>query len=191
MNKVSYSVEEIIDGIRNKKNDILTFIYEEFYLNIKNYITTNCGDEEDARDIFQEALIVIYKRVNQNVLILNCSFLTYLFSVCRLLWLKELKLRRINIEEQTGDVGYVELGEDIHGISIENDRYNLYMYHFERLNPDCQKILNMFLLKVPLKEVADYLGFKSEKYAKKRKYKCKEILISMIQEDKRYSKLIK
>ena len=37
MNKVSYSVEEIIDGIRNKKNDILTFIYEEFYLNIKNY----------------------------------------------------------------------------------------------------------------------------------------------------------
>ena len=189
MNKEKYTAEELIEGIKNRNHEVLNFIYENHYSIIKNYITMNCGDEEDARDIFQEAIIIIYKKVSQNVLVLNCSFQSYLFSVCRLLWLKQLRQRRTNIEEKIGDEKPVELSEDIQKISEENDRYELYRYHFERLSKDCQQILSMFLEKISLKEVAESFGFKTEKYAKKRKYQCKEILISNIQQDKKYRQL--
>ncbi|MCX6256501.1 MAG: sigma-70 family RNA polymerase sigma factor [Bacteroidia bacterium] len=187
--KVNYSVEEILDGIKTRNNIVLVYVYENYFLQIKNYILKNCGDEDDARDIFQEALIVIFKKVNKDVLVLTCSFQAYLFSVSRLLWLKQLENRRIKTEEKLGDQSLVELADDLNEISRENEKYDLYRFHFERLSIECKEILTMFLEKVPLKTIADQLGLKTEKYTKKRKYQCKEKLIENIRNDIRFRQL--
>jgi hypothetical protein len=88
-----------------------------------------------------------------------------------------------------------EYNEDLYDDGLEkvadlNERYKLYQKHFTNLGKDCQKVLQLYFDKVPLKNIAQIMGFKSEKYAKKRKFKCKEYLIKSIKQDLEYNKIL-
>ena len=99
------------------------------------------------------------------------------------MWLKQLehsKQQKI-ISVETGT--FVELDGSIFEISEKNERYKLYQEHFSKLSYSCQKVLELFLAGIPLREIANILGFKSEQYAKKRKHQCKEKLVSSIKGD--------
>ncbi len=190
---VNFSDEQILKGILKNDSLVLKFIYKEYYFNISSFIKKNQGDEHDANDIFQEAVIIIYRKLKESSLVLeNLKFPSYLFSICRLLWLKQLEKRKIEKEkindtlpfrEDIYDTGLIEILE-------KNERYGLYQKHFKELGPDCQKILQLFFEKVSLKTIAQIMGFKSEIYAKKRKFKCKELLIQRIKLDPEYKKIL-
>lgn len=189
---VNYSNDELLNGILRNDSVILQFIYKNYYYKINFFIKKNSGDDDDANDVFQEAIIIIYRKLKENSLVLDCSFDTYLYSVCRFLWLKQLEKRK-NEKERIYD--NQEFRDDIYDDQLNktvdmNERYRLYQKHFKNLGKDCQKILQMFFDKVPLKQIASVMGFKGEKYAKKRKYKCKEYLIKSIKQDMEYKKIL-
>lgn len=178
--------EEILEGLRNKDTNVLDYIYKNFFNQIKVFVNQNNGTDEDAQDIYQDAVLVIYQKTKKEDLTLNCSFSTYLYSVCRLLWLKQLeqrKIKRMYVEES---VKFVELEDDIVKLYQLNEKYELYQEHFRKLSYNCQKVLELFLAKIQLKEIARILGFKSDQYVKKRKHQCKEKLIASIQSDPRF-----
>lgn len=177
------TAENILEGLKERDTKVLDYIYENFYHKIKVFILKNSGSEEDAEDIYQDALLVVYQKALRNNLTLSCSFSTYLYSVCRLLWLKQLEISKLQktITEETGV--FIELDPGIVEIFESNERYKLYQDHFLKLSFSCQKVLELFLAGIPLKEIANILGFKSEQYAKKRKHQCKEKLIGSIKSD--------
>ncbi len=189
----SYSDQQIQRGILKNDNLVLQYIYKQFFYKVNSFIRNNSGVEDDAGDIFQEAIIVIFRKLKEDDSIFdNRSFQTYLFTVCRYLWLKQLESRRIE-KEKINDT--LPFREDIYDNSMselasKNERYGLYQKHFKNLSTDCQKIMQMFFEKIPLKQIAQIMGYKSEKYAKKRKYKCKEILINRIKQDADYKKIL-
>ena len=82
-----------------------------------------------------------------------------------------------------------EFDHDFSELVEKNDRFKLYQKHFQLLGSDCQKLLQLFFDKVPLKQIAQIMGFSSEKYVKKRKYKCKEYLVTSIKQDVGYKKM--
>ena len=187
-----YSNLDLLNGILRNDTIVLQFIYKNFYSKINFFIKKNSGDDDDANDIFQEAIIIIYRKLKANELVLDCTFETYLYSVCRFLWLKQLEKRKIEKEKIKDNHDY---HEDIYDDGLEkvadlNERYRLYQKHFINLGKDCQKVLQLYFDKVPLKNIAQIMGFKSEKYAKKRKFKCKEYLIKSIKQDLEYSKIL-
>ena len=178
-----YTIENILQGLKDRDTKVLDYIYDNFFHQIKVFISRNNGSEEDAQDIYQDALLIIYQKIVKKNLTLTCSFNTYLYSVCRLLWLKQLEHKK-NQKINTDDTGvFVELDSSIIGIHDLNERYKLYQDHFEKLSFSCQKVLELFLAGISLKEIAGILGFKSEQYAKKRKHQCKEKLVSSIKSD--------
>ena len=89
---ISYTNEELLHGILRNDNLILQYIYKNFFYKINFFIKKNSGDDDDSNDIFQEAIIIIYRKLKANDLVLDCSFETYLYSVCRFLWLKQLEI---------------------------------------------------------------------------------------------------
>jgi len=189
---IDFSNMELLNGIFKSDAVVLQFIYKKFYSNINFFVKKNNGDEDDANDIFQEAIIIIYRKLKANDLVLDCTFDTYLYSICRLLWLKELEKRKFEKENIKDNHEY---NDDIYDDGLEkvidlNERYKLYQKHFANLGKDCQKILQMYFDKVPLQNIADVMGFKSEKYAKKRKYSCKEYLIKSIKQDLQYKNIL-
>lgn len=190
---IGYSDEQILKGILRHDNLILQYIYKQYYYNINYFIRKNQGSEDDASDIFQEAIIIIYRKIKENDLIFEkSSFKSYLFSVCRFLWLKQLEKRRIEKEKLNDSLPYQEdlYDDNLNELIEKNERYGLYQKHFSTLSTDCQKLLQLFFEKVPLKEIAKVMGYKGEKYAKKRKYKCKELLISRIKQDAEFKKIL-
>jgi RNA polymerase sigma factor (sigma-70 family) len=189
---IDYSNLDLLNGIRRNDTIVLQYIYKNFYSKINFFIKKNSGDDDDANDIFQEAIIIIFRKLKANELVLDCTFETYLYSVCRFLWLKQLEKRKIEKEKIKDNHDY---HEDIYDDGLEkvadlNERYRLYQKHFVNLGKDCQKILQLYFDKVPLKNIAQIMGFKSEKYAKKRKFKCKEYLIKSIKQDLEYNKIL-
>ncbi|HKL34201.1 MAG TPA: sigma-70 family RNA polymerase sigma factor [Tangfeifania sp.] len=189
----SYSDEQILKGILRHDNLILQYIYKQYYYKVNYFIKKNSGSEDDANDVFQEAIIVIYRKIKENDLVFEASsFQGYLFSVCRFLWLKQLEKQRIEKEKINDTMPYQEdlYDENLVELVDKNEKYGLYQKHFKTLSTDCQKLLQLFFEKVPLKEIARIMGYKNEKYAKKRKYKCKEILISRIKQDTEFKKIL-
>ena len=94
----SYTNEELLSGILRNNSLILRYIYKTYFHKIYSFIINNKGNAEEANDIFQEAVIVIYRKVKEDALVINnSSFETYLFAVCRLLWLKQLQRKKDDI----------------------------------------------------------------------------------------------
>lgn len=189
----NYSNEELLRGILRNNNIVLRHIYKSYYHKINAFICQNSGNEDDANDIFQEAVIVIYRKLKEKSLVLeNCAFETYLYSVCRFLWLKQLEKRRNNIVKVHEVHHFSEsvYDDDLDETALKNERYRLYQEHFQKLGKDCQKILQLFFDKVPLKQIAEIMGLTSENYAKKRKHQCKEYLVRSIKQDTEYKNII-
>jgi len=179
------TVEEILDGIRVKNNDILAFVYKEYYPFIKKYILNNSGNKQDAEDIFQETIVMIYRKVEEGQLSLDCSFKTYIYSVCRILWLKELEtknlLRKDNLEPRKMDeldVKYLLEDGDL-------EKKKLIQEHVLRLDENCRRILSLFYDGASIEEITEIIGTKSTLYTKLIKFKCKEKLIESLKKDPR------
>ena len=189
----SYSDQQIQAGILRNDNLVLQYIYKQFFYKVNSFIKNNSGEEDDASDIFQEAIIIIFRKLKEDdSLFENRPFPTYLYSVCRFLWLKQLESRRIEKEKVSETLPFQEdyYDDNLTELAVKNERYSLYQKHFKSLSSDCQKIMQMFFEKIPLKQIAQIMGYKSEKYAKKRKYKCKELLINRIKQDADYKKIL-
>ncbi len=190
---IVYSDEQILKGVLRHDNLILQYIYKQFYYKISYFVKKNQGNEDDASDVFQEAIIVIYRKLKENDLVFQkSSFAGYLFSVCRFIWLKQLEKRRIERKKLNETLPFQEnlYDENLVELVDKNERYGLYQKHFATLSTDCQKLMQLFFEKVSLREIAKIMGYKSEKYAKTRKYKCKEILIKRIKQDTEFKKIL-
>ena len=153
---------------------------------IKAMVEDNSGNHDDANDVFQEAVILLYRKINNETFELTSSFKTYLYSICWHIWMKELRDRNVKNDKLEE---YKHLENNPENIDVEYElhrRYKLYQEHFKQLPSDCQKILKMALDKIPAKKIAKKMGLKGEKYVKKRKYICKKTLVDSIKNDKRY-----
>ncbi|MFZ5430737.1 MAG: RNA polymerase sigma factor [Bacteroidota bacterium] len=189
----SFTDEQILKGILRHDNVVLSYIYKQYFYKVNAFVRKNQGGEDDVSDIFQEAIIVIYRKLKENDLLFeNRSFEVYLFSVCRFLWLKQLEKRRIEQEKLSDSLPFQEdiYDDDLVAVVDKNERYLLYQKHFRNISTDCQKILQLFFDKVPIRQIALIMGLKSEKYVKTRKFKCKELLIERIRQDNEYKKIV-
>jgi RNA polymerase sigma factor (sigma-70 family) len=190
---IHYSDEAILEGLRLRSDYIINFIYKEFFPLIRFLVTENGGSDEDAEDIFQDGIIIIYNKISLNQFILTSSFKTYMYSVCRNLWLQKLNKRKAIFDKLSDVEEYIDLPKDtLHEAGIEEiEMHRIIQIHFLSLADDCQKVLRLFIKNIPLREIAAIMGFKTENYAKTRKYLCKEDLKKRIADDPRSQKFLK
>jgi len=190
---IHYSDEAILEGLRLRSDYIINFIYKEYFPLIRFLVTENGGSGEDAEDVFQDGIIIIYNKISLNQLKLSSSFKTYMYSVCRNLWLQKLNKRKAIFDKLTDVEEYIDLPKDmLQEASLEEtELHRIIQIHFLSLADDCQKLLRLFTKNIPLREIASMLGYKTEKYAKTRKYLCKEELKKRIASDPRSQKIIK
>jgi RNA polymerase sigma factor (sigma-70 family) len=190
---IHYSDEAILEGLRLRSDYIINFIYKEFFPLIRFLVTENGGSDEDAEDTFQDGIIIIYNKINANQLVLTSSFKTFMYSVCRNLWLQKLNKRKAIFDKLSDVEEYIDLPKDMLQETnfVEVEMHRIIQIHFLALAEDCQKVLRLFIKDIPLREIAAIMGFKTENYAKTRKYMCKEELKKRIADDPRSQKFLK
>lgn len=183
---IHYTEHVIIDGIRNRNNKVLMYVYKQFYPPVKHMVNNNSGGDEDAEDVFQEAIIIIFDKLAKNELKLSCAMKTYIYSICRNLWLQKLNKAKRLTSTDLLEFSIADEVVDVEQSFEEYDKDQLYQQHFIKLSEQCQKLLRMFLDKIGFREITIAMGFKSEEYARKIKQRCKDTLLENIQNDSRY-----
>jgi RNA polymerase sigma factor (sigma-70 family) len=183
---------EIITGLRKRDNRVLQYIYKNSFTPVRQLIISNAGSENDAEDIFQEALIIIFKKIKEEQdFELTAAFTTYIYSISRLLWLKHLRsIKKIEIDPLNRDHEERIEFEEPSPVQDMDLRHAIYQRTLMKIPEDCQKILRLTGQDISSKEIAKQLGFRSENYVRKRRHFCKEYLINQIKEDPDYQSMM-
>ena len=140
---------------------------------IQGLVINNNGSAEDAKDIFQEAMIVLYEKVRSGNFELNCQIKTYVYSVCRRLWLKRLQqLNRYSSGvENLEAVADIEEEVEIH--EKRNAEFEIMEKAISHLGEPCRSLLEAYYLqKKNMQEIAINFGYTNANNAKTQKYKC-------------------
>jgi RNA polymerase sigma factor (sigma-70 family) len=186
------SDEEIIAGLRKRDNRVLQYIYKNSFIPVKQLILNNAGSENDAEDIFQETLIIIFKKLKEEESFeLTSAFSTYIYSISRLLWLKHLRnIKKIEIDPLNRDHEERIEFEPPSPVQDKDLRMAIYQRTLLLIPEDCQKILRLTAQDLTSSEIARQLGFRSEGYVRKRRHFCKEYLVNKIKEDPDYQAMM-
>jgi RNA polymerase sigma factor (sigma-70 family) len=180
-NMIRYTDDQLINGILQSNPAVIRFVYREYSGMIERMVINKGGDVERAKDIFQEALMVIYLRLKRGELKLSCAFSTYLYAVCKNLWFHAIrKEKEFLVEDFPESAGISEAEpEEYHSEQLTV----LFRHHFNNLSDDCRKLLELHFMKTPLHDIMRIMGYNSEHYTADRKYKCKQSLINRIRTD--------
>lgn len=139
---------------------------------VQALIVNNNGTAEDAKDIFQEAMVVLYEKVASGVFELNCQLKTYLYSVSRRLWLRRLQQQARYLLSDT-EADYIAVEED----TGEHERRDQEFRQMEKamagIGEPCKSLLEAFYIhKQDMEEIAASFGYTNADNAKNQKYKC-------------------
>jgi RNA polymerase sigma factor (sigma-70 family) len=174
---------QIIELIRTDKSDkALTALYRHFPMILK-LVRSYGGNRHDAEDIFQEALIILCKKIKDPGFILTARLSTYLFSVCRFLWKDELKKRKLLVASDF-ETGFDEaIEKDMEQLHEQEQQAKLAEKVLNELGDRCRELLVLFYtMQLKLKEIALKMGYNSENTAKNQKYKCLEAAKNRLKE---------
>jgi RNA polymerase sigma factor (sigma-70 family) len=141
---------------------------------VAKLVRDNNGMKDDARDVFQDALIIFHRKARSADFVLTSSISTYLFSVCRNLWREELRRRNRSLSKwEVEDVP--EVAADLPALLAREGEFSLAEKALRTLGEKCIDVLQRFYIAhEPLMDIAQALGFAGEGAAKTRKYKCLE-----------------
>jgi RNA polymerase sigma factor (sigma-70 family) len=170
--------EELLTGLADGSDEALTQLYRRYFPMVLHFVTSNSGDEDDAKDIYQEALIVLYEKVRSGSLELHCQLKTYLYSVSRRLWLKHLSQRsRYMVRDvekpATEEAALDQLNDDLTDHEERDRQFELMADSLDRLGEPCRTLLEDFYIQhLSMQEITEKFGYTNADNAKTQKYKC-------------------
>jgi RNA polymerase sigma factor (sigma-70 family) len=163
----------LLEGLAVRDYTAANVIYRENYGMVQSFVLQNNGSYDDARDVFQETMIVLFEKSKDPNFSLTCQIRTFVYSVSRRIWLKRL--------QQSHRFGApVELLEDAVAVDDEIaekeqiDRDFLTMdAALKNIGEPCKSLLEAYYIqKRTMLEIAETFGYTNADNAKNQKYKC-------------------
>ena len=179
-----------IDGLANNDSAIINSIYKKFVPKVIHYIKTNSGNEDQAQDVVQEVLVVLFNQAKESKLNLTCPFDAYFFLLCKRRWLNELK--KSSNQGVTINDDYTSINESEEKMAEKTELFEqkqqLFDAMFLKLGDKCQELLKLSFATKSMEEVAEKLNV-TYGYVRKKKSLCVGQLTEWIQETNSYKNL--
>lgn len=173
--KRSFTNEELVTGIAENDRSALNYLYSQNYPAVKHYVLKNSGDEEEARDIFQEAIIATWMniRAEKFQLLNGTSVGGYIYQIARNKWLDKIRSKpyrntmRLDHEEIDQE-RYSDFDESVD----VNSKIRYLKSLYGNLGEKCRQILNRFYYaKKSLQEIGLELNHDPDT-VRTMKYRC-------------------
>jgi RNA polymerase sigma factor (sigma-70 family) len=163
----------LLEGLAVSDKKAIETIYKENFNMVQSLIINNNGTSDDAKDVFQESMIVLYEKAKSGNFELNCQIKTFIYSVCKRLWLK--RLQQLNRFTQTVESleHSVPVEEEIEDHEKRNIEYEMMNTAINSLGEPCKSLLEAYYLqKQNMQDIAANFGYTNADNAKNQKYKC-------------------
>lgn len=189
-NNITHPDQMYIEGLANNDSAIIQSIYKKFVPKVVSYIRNNSGDEDQAQDVVQEIMILLFNQAKAKKLQLSCPFDAYFFLLCKRKWLNELKKsssKGVTIDEDFLSVNE-PTAEMVSQTEIFDEKQQLFDTMFQKLGEKCQELLKLSFTIKSMEEVAEKLQV-TYGYVRKKKSLCTGQLAQWIQESSRFKSL--
>ncbi len=163
-------------------------VYSQNFSSVERFIVNNSGTSEDAKDIFQEAMIVLYEKLQRDDFVLTASLKTYIVAISKNLWLKHRRNVSNHRQIELSDLLSNQFHEEI-ALSIEKEKTYLERLetYLTKITQHCYRLIRaMFFMDKSAEEVQDEFGYTTKHNVQNQKYKCVEQIKKVKeQEDKK------
>jgi len=161
-----------VEELRKKNTAALKQLYKTHYPMVLNLVLTNNGSEQEAKDVFQEAIIHFYERLQQVEFVLTCKIKTYLYAVSRRLWLKRLaeQKKQVRMEE---DDRFAGVEDEMTELERKEKSFQAMDKALNNLGEPCRTIVeDYYLHSLTMDQITEKFGYTNADNAKNQKYKC-------------------
>ena len=165
--------QALLKGLATNDRKSIETIYRAHYSMIQTLVINNSGTSDDARDVFQEAIIVLYEKAKSGSFELHAQLKTYIYAVCRRLWLKKLTVNQRFSGDLANAPETIATDEDIALYEHRTVDFDLMEKALQHLGEPCKAILEgYYIRKKNMTEIAKEFGYTNADNAKNQKYKC-------------------
>jgi RNA polymerase sigma factor (sigma-70 family) len=168
--------EQLVSSLAIGESKAINYIYKNFYPTIEKMVFKMNGSTDDAYDVFQDSVTILYEKAKANNLHLTCQLSTYLTAIARHIWFKKLTQKK----QQSFSVLYENMDEDIHHVEDDVSRF----FEFEKnaskltssiaqLGEPCKGVIEAFYIhSKSMQDIVELYNYTNTDNAKTQKYKC-------------------
>lgn len=168
-------LEALKSGIRTDENKALKQMYRNHYPSIEAYVLQNSGNEEQAKDVFQDGLVILFRHVVEGKFKAKSTLKTYHYSICRFLWLKRLRKEQKN-EPLSENFDQVFSDDPLVRFAQTEER-SWVSEIWKKISDSCIEVLKMSIFyQYSMKEIAIEMEFQNSQVARNKKAKCLQAL---------------
>lgn len=172
--KATFTDSEFIEGLRTGNEAALKALYKKYYNIVLKIVVNNSGSSEAAQDIYQETIIVLFENAQKPDFVLNCQLQTFIYSIAKRLWLKQLRNHSNLTKLSNGDEDeIVDVSEEIHEHLQKEEALLRMTKSLDELGEPCKTIITDFYIgHLSMEEISEKFGYTNSDNAKTQKYKC-------------------
>lgn len=183
-------LEAFAHSDERRQNEAVRYMYLHYFPSILSFVQRNNGLEEDAADIFQDALLVFYQKSREKDFSLNCTIKTYVYSICKNTWYYRLRGRKKEVRMEF-DLETVPLEENTLDILIEKDYKQIIADLMNQLGEKCRDILtHVYFDKMRMDEIAHRVDMSSAQVVRNQKARCMKKLRKMVESSDELRKIL-
>ena len=171
--KAESNDKDLLEGLSRNDSKSIEILYKQNFSMVQSFIIQNNGSYDDARDIFQEAMMVLYEKSKDENFLLTSQIKTYVYSICRRLWLKKLQFNQKFVAPVDSLQETIPVEEEIEYKQKLDDNFEMMDVAMKSLGEPCKSLLEAYYInKKHMTEIADDFGYTNADNAKNQKYKC-------------------
>lgn len=177
---------DFVKGLKEEDEQIIGQLRKNIFIILRKWIQKNNGSLEDAEDIFSDTILIVFDKIKNDRLTLDCEFSTYFIAIGKHLWYKELRNR---LKMPRADDFLIDGLSDTPYDPAEDIKYEIYLSLFEKLDPKSQEVMKLTLEEKSQSEIAEILDFKNAQAVADKKNSCKKKLVKELTKCKEYQEL--
>lgn len=184
-----FTDSEIIECLRNRDSYVVGYLSDRYLPMVRIMVMNLGGTPEDARDIFQEGLMILLERIDDRNFTLTCKFRTLLYCISENLWKSVIRQRHraaIYLNRKVDNESETDFTDRIDDTTYRE----IFRRAFDSIESTGKSILRLYWEENSLQEVATKLGL-TYGYVKKKKSEFQSQLIRKVKDDPEYRRIMR
>ncbi len=167
--------EILLSSLAKSDPKAFQYIYKSCFPHVEKMVFKMKGSSDDAFDVFQDAVTILYQKAQKGDLKLSSKISTFLIAIAKRLWINKLssKKMKVTVLLENDDSKALEFSSDIEKHHEFEINVNKLKSCLDQIGNPCKTLLTAFYFEnKSMNEIAELLGYTNAENAKTQKYKC-------------------
>ena len=171
--------------LENKNQEVLNELYKSILPKVNTYILNNSGNTEDAKDIFQDAVVSFFHAVKTGRFDRDKSIDAYIYTIAKNAWMNKVrKDKNLKFKETLPDENPIPESNQLE-LLITKERQEAFQMVFKQLGSQCKEIMKLSIYEnLPPRKIMERLGLSSIEVTRTTAYRCRKKLTELVKANK-------